>query len=430
MVARHAPMKNIKAIILLFIANSISGFAAGISMLAIPWYFTNEINQKPIFGVIYAIVTLVSLFWGLFAGTLVDKHDRQKLFLWETGTGAFVLLSIAAIGTLLGYVPLLCVAAAFGTTFWLYNIHYPALYAFAQEITPREQYSRITSWLEIQGQVTSVLAGGIGALLISGMQADTYHFLGYDWTIPFSIPKWPLQHIFLLDGCTYLVSFIIINFITYESLVDRKPQNQPIKEQLKTGINFLKKNPLIFIFGNAAYFIFVTTLVSSFILIPAFIKEDLNAGALVFGVYEMCFAFGAVLSGIFVAKAFANHSPVLGCIITCILGTAVFLTYSLTGAIIVFVIAAIFQGLANSGARIMRVTFMFSTIPNAVIGRASSVFQVINVLFRIFFSLLFSLPFFVKNISLAYFIFALCIAIAGCILAVFYKRLVNLKTNI
>ncbi len=396
-------------------------------MLAIPWYFANEVNQKPLFGVIYAIVTLVSLFWGLFAGTLVDKHDRQKLFLWETGTGSAVLLSIAAIGYAIGYVPLMLVATAFGTTFWLYNIHYPALYAFAQEITPRKYYSRITSWLEIQGQVTSVLAGGIGAMLISGLEAGTYPLMGRDWTIPFSIPKWPMQQIFLMDGMTYLVSFCIINFVTYESLVERKPTDQPIREQLKIGIDFLRKNPLIFIFGNAAYFIFVTTLVSSFIMVPAFIENDLKSGAGVFGLYEMCFAFGAVLSGMFMGKLFSKWNPVLGCIITCIIGTAVFLSYSLTGMVLVFLIAAIFQGLANSGARIMRVTYMFTYIPNAVIGRTSSVFQVINVLFRIFFSILFSIPFFVDKISLNYFIFAIGIAISGMVLVAYYDRLVNIE---
>jgi len=54
-------MKNLQALLLLFLANSISAVAQGISMIAIPWYFA-ELNQMGVFANIYIIVTLIGIF--------------------------------------------------------------------------------------------------------------------------------------------------------------------------------------------------------------------------------------------------------------------------------------------------------------------------------------------------------------------------------
>ena len=84
-------MQNRSAIVRLFAANTISGLAQGISMLAIPWYFADTLQNIPLFGKIYAITTLISLFWGLYVGTLIDKYNRKHLFLYETAFGAILL---------------------------------------------------------------------------------------------------------------------------------------------------------------------------------------------------------------------------------------------------------------------------------------------------------------------------------------------------
>ena len=130
-------MKNKGAINLLFAANAISGFAQGISMIAIPWYFSNTINQPGLYGKIYWLVTAASLFWGLYVGSLVDQYNRKNLFLATSLFGGIVLLSAAISGYVNELVPMAMVAAVFGTTIFVFNIHYPTLYAFAQEITHR-----------------------------------------------------------------------------------------------------------------------------------------------------------------------------------------------------------------------------------------------------------------------------------------------------
>ncbi|HVA97600.1 MAG TPA: MFS transporter, partial [Bacteroidia bacterium] len=152
-------MKNKSALILLLAANIISGFAQGISMLAIPWYFTSMLEKNSFFGVIYLVITLASVFWGLYAGTLIDRYSRKKVFISINIAGAFVLGSVACIGFYFGSVPISLIILVFGATIFIYNVHYPTLYAFGQEITEQKNYGKINSFIEVQGQATSMFAG-------------------------------------------------------------------------------------------------------------------------------------------------------------------------------------------------------------------------------------------------------------------------------
>ena len=71
-------MKNSSAIYLLFASNIISGFAQGISMIAIPWYFEFEVGNSQKFKGFYLVLTFLVLFWGLFCGTIIDRFSRKK----------------------------------------------------------------------------------------------------------------------------------------------------------------------------------------------------------------------------------------------------------------------------------------------------------------------------------------------------------------
>ncbi len=418
-------MKNLSAIIRLFIANTVSGFAQGISMIAIPWYFTKNLDAPSLMGAIYFAITFTTLFWGLYAGTLVDRFNRKYLFIAETSVGAMVLLTAAAIGFYLQEVPIAIVAGVWAMTFWGYNLHYPALYAFMQEITEAKDYGRITSYLEIQGQTTGAFAGGLGAFLLSGINAGYVDVAGWQLYQPFTVNAWSLQQIFLLDGLTYCVAFLCILPISYKAVSKRYKEVLPLVQRFKIGVDFLKNHRVLFVFGNAAYFVFVTTMLLTWLIVPNFVDNYLNAEAYIFGVGEMCFALGALFSGFMINRLFARSTNVMGCIVTTCISASAFVVLAFDRHIGVFLLMMVLLGLSNSGSRIMRVTYMFKHIPNQVLGRTQSVFQVINVLFRLSLIALLSLPFFVHNIGYAFIVLTTgCIVAAG-VLVYYYKELVG-----
>jgi MFS family permease len=219
-VPHESPTHNRRALLLLFSANTISGAAQGISMIAVPWYVIDQLGAGVIFSSFYAAFTLLSVFWVMYAGALIDRFDRRRLFM---GLNA-VCGSVALAGGFYGWAtgPLSIVPALFvmGVTLLNFNLHYPALYAFAQEMTDALHYKRIISRLEIQGQSTSMLSGALAALLLEGTTSGhEVLLLGIPVALPFDIPRWSLHDIFLLDGITYFISLLLISAIRYRALL-------------------------------------------------------------------------------------------------------------------------------------------------------------------------------------------------------------------
>ena len=366
------------------------------------------------------------MFWGPYVGTLVDKYNRKHLFLAENVFGATIFLSTAAYGFALGSLPTALVALCFASTFFVYNIHYPTLFAFAQEIIEEKYYGKISTWLEIQGQCTSMISGAIGAVLLSGVVQGPTSFLGLNINIPFTIEAWPLHKIFLMDGITYTISFILISFMTFVPTVIRKRENGNVINQFKIGINFLKKNPMIFVFGNAAYFIFVAILIVNFMIMPAHIAS-LNGTGNEYATCEIFYSIGALTAGLSARYLFKWTTTVKGNIILTLVGATALLGIGMANKIWMIYILLLFLALANSGSRIMRIIYIFKHVPNQVIGRTQSVFQFINTAFRLIFIGIFSLAFFTEHIYLDFYILATFAFIAAAILIYYHKRIENVK---
>ena len=161
-------MKNRQAISLLFLANIISGIAQGISMVAIPWYFVKIVSRPDFFANSYLIITFLTLFWGIYAGTLIDRYSRKNLFIVINIVCGLSIGIIALYGFQVAPLTDFLVILVFGITIFNYNIHFPNLYAFGQEITEPKNYGKLNSYIEVQGQATSVLAGAFAALLLTG----------------------------------------------------------------------------------------------------------------------------------------------------------------------------------------------------------------------------------------------------------------------
>ena len=421
-------MKNKQAITLLFIANIISGFAQGISMLAIPWYFADILGMSSTYAKGYAVLTFISLFWSLYSGTLVDRYSRKKLFLYSNLACSLIIGSAAFYGITKEHTPWILALAVFGTTMFHYSIHYPNLYAFGQEITERENYGKLNSYIEIQGQSTSIFAGAFAAILLSGTENHMMNLMGLNIPLPFDIIPWEIHEIFLMDAITYAAAFLIILFIKYQPLVKNEIDKGSVLERLQNGINFLKANPLIFIFGVCSYMIFTFLIVEMFVLVPSYVSNYLHGGGNVFASSEVYYSIGAVLAGMSIRLLFSRFNTVFGIIflmVSTIIGCFLLI---FTKSIGVFYAISLLIGITNAGTRVLRITYLFNHIPNNVIGRAGSVFNSISIIIRTLMIAAFSIPFFTtgENAKWGYLVGAVFLSIGLIPLLINYKKLVNL----
>ncbi|MEJ6735136.1 MAG: MFS transporter [Flavobacteriales bacterium] len=424
-------MKNKQAITLLFIANIISGFAQGISMLAIPWYFADILKLPRVYALGYAILTFLSLFWSLYSGTLIDKYSRKKMFLYSNLCCALLIGTIACFGIINEGTPWILALLVFGITMFHYNIHYPNLYAFGQEISDPKDYGKLNSYIEIQGQSTSIFAGGFAALLLTGTSGNNLNILGLEIPMPFEIEKWQIHEIFLMDSITYALAFIIILFIKYKPLENKIVDVGSVFDRLSQGINFLKSNYLLFIFGLCSYMIFTFLIVEMFILVPNYVSNYLLEGGNVFASSEVYYSIGAVISGISIRKLFDKKNPVFGVIVMMIATILSCFILIFTKNVFAFYFVSFIIGISNAGTRILRITYLFSHIPNHIIGRVGSVFNCMSVIIRTVLISIFTMKFFSQGdtIKWGYLIGIILLTIALIPLIRNYKKLVNLKAT-
>jgi len=400
-------MKNKRAIGLLFTAHVISSFAQGITMLSIPWYFASIVDESVLFGKVLAIATFISIFWSLFAGTIIDRYPRKYIFWVASIVGCVVLLSAGIYGQYYGEMPLWLVAFVFVFTFFGFNIHYPNLYAFTQQLAAKGDYGKVNSMIEVLGQSTNVVSGALGAVLLSGTSAGAMNLLGFHTILPFEIARWEIWEIFFLDAATYFFAACIIPFITYK-IADALPVDmKPIANRLKSGWHFLMLNRELLIFGLTTYSIFVVLLVKVQFLLPIYVDNHLVEGADVYASSEVYFALGSLAAGLLIHKLAKNLQPAKTIVIMMVMAASVFLILAFTKSIMGFYMLSALLGFSNAGARITRITFLFNHVPNNIIGRANSIFYVYNIASRGILITLFSTGFF-SNFNNIIWAYAIC----------------------
>jgi len=375
-------LENKNAVILLFAANTISGLAQGLTMFAIPWFIINTLNEPAIFGVIYFGVTFLSLIWGTYAGGLIDRFNRKNLFVYQNLTGCVILTLAALLGFYLDNTSLGVASIVFMFTIFIYNIHFPNLYAFVQEISETENYGKITSYIEIQGQVTIVFSGALAAILIS----DSSNFFSIE------IKQWSLQQVFALD-------------------------------EIVVGFKYLKQRKNIFLFGTASYGVFICVLIATHYVLPNYINQILNQPVNVYAEVEILFALGAIFAGITITKVLSKTNAIVSIAVMMLLVALLFLTINVYPKLWFFYMAFFVIGLCNAGVRIMRITWIFKIIPNQMIGRSSAVFRIGAAIIRLIFIALFTLPLFTANLKLPFYVYFIYLVITALLL---YKTYINL----
>ena len=417
-------VKNKQSLNLLFTANGISGFAQGISMLAIPWYFTKS-QSGTYFNVSYGIITAIVLFFGLYAGTLVDRFSRKANFLGNNLVCGILILAISILGYINGALDDFWVMAVFGITMLNYNIHYPTLYAFGHEITEPQYYNKVNSNIEVVGQSTSILSGAFAALLIEGVASGKGKLFGFEVNMPFEIPRWEIWEVFMLNTVTYFIAAALVIMIRYTPVKQAKVELGSIWKRVVSGFTYLKQHPMFLIFGLFSYSVFAMLLVEIHAVLPGYVERHLQEQGSVFAAADLIYAIGALCAGLFVSKVFSSTHTVKAIIILTLITAGIFFWGFASKSVVVIYLISIILGFTNAGIRVLRLTYLFNHIPNELMGRVNSIFNMANVLTRTLFIFLFSMPFFTfgNHMIWAFLVMSIFLLVSGVVLWVNLQKL-------
>ena len=389
-------------------------------MLAIPWYFTKS-EEMGTFGVIFLITNCLSLVWMPYVGVLVDKYNRKRIMMIMAVTG-FLIIGGASLYGESGSVPVWVAAVAFMYTFFHFNMHYTNLYAFVQEITEEAYYARITSAMEVIHQLTTMLAGAVGAILLDGTPNGLLNIFGVHVSTSWHIAPWSLDEIFALDASTYLLALCFFIALRYVPLKSRHHETGSIFSRLNAGWQYLRVHRPVLIFGIASYCVFVTIILIGFYTNPLYVHQRLGASADVFAASEMYYALGAVIAGASTLLIFRKWTVPNAVLLLTLIAAVMYAVQAWTLSVFLFYLAVLSMGLSNAGTRVLRTTYLMFEIPNHVYGRANGIFNMLNVFMRVCFMALFALPFFTTGDNVIYTLVILSIFLLGAAAVILWIR--------
>jgi MFS family permease len=392
-------MQNRKALTLLFAANSVAGFAHGITMLAVPWYLVNQSGKAEgasLNGIMMGSVTLLTLFWSLFTGPVIDRFDRKQIFQGLNLIGAIVLGIAALSSTTTSSVPYWALFAVTACTLFNYNLHYPNLYAFTQEILETKYLGRVTGAIEFQGQITAFFGMAVGSMLLSGSN-------GLEDFLPGIRFEGVGMNIILgIDAIAYFISFMLLSQLKYIRINERILSRGNILKRLNEGVSYLKSDRNMLIFGNCSFMIFLVLMVLVQVLLPVYIGPFLKLKGSVFAFFEGVYSLGAMvagLAGIYASKKIESLRADTTIILLLLSSAVLFILWAIFPGPAILVIGGFFLGIFNAGARVIRLTYILKIVPNEIIGRINTIFQLVNLALRGILILMLGLPFFDSSVE-------------------------------
>lgn len=346
----------------LLLANITGSVGSGVTIFAVPWLLVHQPGGTTIYGTVTLVTTIVLFLFMPYYGVWVDHHSRKTMLLGSELFGFLATVAMAVIGAVTGEYSLWQLAAIYFCGMLYYTLHFPAKFAFLQQVFDKSQYQSLMGLMEVQGQAAMMIAGGLGAVLVEHVSLTT---------------------ILLLDAGTYLFSFAIQSTIPYEAthLAATDAPRTSAWRAIAEGWQWLRDRPRLTVFFAASLMPFIAVMVGNY-LFPIYIAQTLHAGSWVFGAGEVVFALGAVIAGIWLPRLIAEFSarntvPVTMTVFAA--GAAILVLFPFVGF---YLIAALLLGFGNAGIRVARSAAMLHLVDNKVMGRVGSFFHAYDRVLR------------------------------------------------
>lgn len=386
----------------IILANVASAIGSGITMIAIPWLLVTSENGNEVFGYVAICMTIINFMLTPYLGYLIDKISRKKMIVSSKVVSLIALAIFSGIGfvgmdyELWHYIVIYMIGSLY------YTIFYPTMFALNQELFHKNQFKVLNGTMEVQGQLSSMLAGAIASILLL---------------------KWDLHYILLLDVFTYALAIYFFVKIPYLRKPSDRVPSVGSKVTASAAIDFMKSKPGVFLFLLASSLPFIGVMLTNY-LFPVYLADVLKVEGNVYGIQGMVYGLGAVLAGIFVpiaARKFEDEKLIAAAMVLFTIALSVMVYLSVGG----YLIMMLFIAIGNSGARVARNAFMMERIPNKIIGRVDGLLRAVGLLLRIVLLGLFTGLVSMGQILLCFSILAGLLMVASVYVVVFSRKSVE-----
>lgn len=342
--APSAPLTRNRSFLLLWAGQFISQMGDRLAMVAFPWLVYSQTQSELGTAVVLALYTLPYVFFGTFAGVVIDRVNKRRLMVLADllRAGLIALVPLAASQSLPAVYVLSFLTASVGVFFE------PTKLAIIPEIVPRDRLLRANSLLTTGDNITEMvgylLAGAIVAIVSTA-------------------------NAFRIDALTYAVSAAALLLMHYRPPV-RAAQRaaRSFNHELRDGLAYLRShrglldNTLMVLAAAAG-------VGAGYSLTFLLAVRVMDGGPAAFGAFEGAIGAGFLVGSMAVA-IMARRMP-KGLTMTiglAVMGTAmasVALAPSIRSAMVPFFIV----GVANAAAVIAIDTYVQETVPEDLAGR-------------------------------------------------------------
>jgi MFS family permease len=342
-----------------FIADIVSGFGVGMSTIGANWYLMDQTKSITSIGFMLSLNVIAGFLISAFAGTLIDKWNRKTIILWANIIRAVLLLLITGAFVWTGFrIEYLYAFAIINGMGWA--LYMSASRSLVQELLlPEKDLIHGNSLIEISLQVGMFMAGALSGIL--------YKYIGF-------------EVILLLNALAFIVSSFFLSRVQYTPIPVENDE-ESFYGTFKNGIRYLADRPYIFLLGIVSIIPLVCTMVYNVVL-PGYVSTAVKGDSVVFGLSDMFYGIGGLLSG-FIAAPLASKISQNGTILLFFLISILnLLAVAFNSTILLLYFGSVLIGLTNSSLRILMTTTLMESVSKSYMGRATSVWMAISLLLQ------------------------------------------------
>lgn len=317
-----------------------------------------DLTRDPLaLGLIGLAEALPAISFALYAGHVVDRHDRRRVVLIAL---AVLVACSAALWVLAAPLSEGVVASARINAIYAVIIVsgvarsflQPARQALSAEIMPRHLFANAITWRSGTWQLAAVLGPAMGGVL--------YAIGGT--TLAYSI-----------DAALMVVALGVFASIAHRSPV-REATHEGVFESVAGGVRFVFREPVLL--GALTLDLFSVLFGGAVALLPIFAAEILAVGPTGLGVLRAAPAVGAVMTSVLVARHhdFTHTGRVL---LYAVAGFGMaMIAFGLSTNFYLSVAILVVSGMCDMISVVVRSTLLQSRTPEGMLGRVSAVNQI------------------------------------------------------
>ena len=307
-------------------------------------------------GLMLMVTAAPSLLLGLVAGVFVDRYDRRRIMVISDILRAVLVLLIPflvpqGIAWLYVIVMLTSVVGQFFD---------PAWESVLPEVAPDEELAAANSLMAISSFGSTAIGFAASGLIAS---------------------RYPIEYAFYLNAVAYLFSAGCIFFIKVQKMdIEEKTSVRVVVQNLKAGVNYLLKNPVLRSIFLLAVPVAVSIGLTNSLLLP-FATRALGAGEFEYGLQEGLTSVGFVVSSLLMVGLLNRWREGQWMTVSLVGMGLSALVYSQLRSIPLAIGVQMLSGFMNSPYSIARRLLVQRNTATEVRGRVSSAFFVTSNLF-------------------------------------------------